>query len=236
MKNSFLTRLRNPLLIAAAVIGTALTSCNDNSEIETDQLIYNIVTVKTAGTSGMTFTFRTGETTPLLTLTSTMAYNQAFGFKEGQRVLIGYTIPTGSSAEESGPIDILNYRLVYNDTIRTATPNIVSSYLAAEMSNAQIWRTGNYLNAYAEIPVTTPAVNLCLYADPESIKDGEVDMYLTLDNRNVSPSQRAGCYASYPITSFLNKHPDVHTFKVHVAGAFNQSKVDFNNVYFLPGE
>lgn len=237
MKTSF---RKISLLLATVITGAMslfLSSCNSSDDIDDRIMLYNLVTLEQMSTSGgMTFTFRTGETTPLITLTSSLSFAESYGIKTGDRVMIGYYLPEGQAADASGPIDLINFRMVYNDTVRTATENILSTWQTAQMSNTQVWRTGNFINAYSVIPVTSPAVNICLYADPESISNGEMDLYLTLDNRSVSPSQQGECYASYNLRRFFMKYPDVHTLNIHMAGPANMGEVTFRDVYYLPGE
>ncbi len=236
MKTSF---RKISLLLATIISGVTslfMTSCNSNDDFDDRVMLYNMVTVDQMSGTGMSFSFRTGETTPLINLTSSLSLGDAYGIKVGDRIMIGYYLPEGQAPDASGPIDLINFRLVYNDRVRTLTDNILSTWQGAQMYNTQVWRTGNYINAFSVIPVASPAVNICLYADPASINNGSMDLYLTLDNRNISPSQQGECYASYNLRTFFIKYPDVHTLNIHMAGPYDKGDVTFRDVYFIPGE
>lgn len=238
MKNPIWKKLFLPMTIVAAMLATGLTSCNSDDPGDNGMPSkYSLVTLK-SNTPGMgtIFTFRTGETTPLITLTSSLNLDTAYRVRVGDRLVIGYDVPDGRPEDMSGPINLMNFRKVYNDTIRTATPNIISNWNMAQVSNTQVWRTGNYINAYCYLPVLTPAVNLCLYADLASIENGSVNMYLTLSNPNANPGQISDCYSSYHIGDFLHKHPEVHTFVINVAGSGTDPRITMSNISYLPGE
>lgn len=237
MKNSSWKKFFLPAVMILGLLSSSLTSCNSDVE-DSDPLVFNLVTLKSVSTTGgMTFTYRTGETTPLLTLTTPLTFSTEYGIKTGDRVVIGYTVPEGRPSDEGGPINLLNFRLVYNDTVKTATQEVINSWMAAQVNNTQVWRTGNYINAYSLIPVVTPNVYMQLFADPASINNGSMDLYLTLSNISTSPTQQGECYSSYNLGNFFVKYPDVHTLKVHVAGAYGgSSEVIFKDVHYLPGE
>lgn len=239
MKNSTWKKFFLPLLVAAtAMLGTGLTSCNSDEPSNSGLPQYfNIVTLKSASTtSGMTFTYRSGATTPLITLTTNLVFPDEYGIKPGKRVLIGYNLPAGQSEEMSGPIELINFRQVYNDTVRTATPQVVAGWMAAPMQSTQVWRTGNYINAYSIIPASNTNT-IHLYADPTTIRDGVAQMYLTLNNISATPMEQVDLYASYHLGSFLTKYPDVHTLVIHVCGAYDQqSEVTLRDIHLLPGE
>lgn len=227
------------LLLAAIIVGAmsvGFASCNSSDDPDNPATIFNIVTVKSNNTlSGSIFTFRVGETTPLITLTSTQAFNESYGVNPGDRIMIGYTLPAGQAADQSGPIDLISFMKVYNDTVCTATPEILNTWAAAGIYNTDIWRTGNYLNAYCVGPYNTSTpTHLCLYADTASIANGQVTMYLTLNDRNAAPTQQVDMYSSINLQKFFAKYPDVHTITVNVANPYNKPQVTFNDVYPLP--
>lgn len=238
MKNSKLQRMFIPLAVAIVTLASSLTACNSDSTDGPDLPAYsNIVTVRSIVPGmGSTFTYRAGETTPIITLTSTYTqFNEQLGIKEGKRMLIYYNLPEGRQPNTDGPIDLQIYGAVYNDTIRTATPEIINSWGAASMQQTQVWRTGNYINAFSIMPLVND-VKLCLYADLESINGESVDLYLTLNNNTLTPSQVSGQYASYHLADFLIKHPEITNFNIHLAGGDGHNAVTISNVHYLPGE
>lgn len=210
-------------IAAFAVMLSSLTGCNSSDEPGNGSFPTSLqmVTLRQYNPSGgMTFTFRTGATTPLITLTSSLRFDTA-AIKAGDRVIIGYDTPDARPDTVSGPIDLKLYRIVYNDTVINATPQIISSWSTAYVSGTQVWRTGNYINIGANIPYNTPLVPMVLYADTENINRGECHMYATLRNINSTPAQPVEAFSSINIASFLVKHPEVHTFVIHAAGTTN---------------
>ena len=66
MKNSSWKKFFLPAVMILGLLSSSLTSCNSDVE-DSDPLVFNLVTLKSVSTTGgMTFTYRTGETTPLL--------------------------------------------------------------------------------------------------------------------------------------------------------------------------
>lgn len=223
-------------LALTAIAAATLTACDDEPSQEVaNPTNLTLVTLSQYTSSGMVMTYRTGETTPLISLTTPLRFDTA-QIKLHDRVIIGYDIPDGRPANTDGPITLLSYRTVYNDTIRPATRDILANWSIAPVSQTQVWRTGNYINAVAYVPLVQPMQYLTLWADEATIENGECTMYLTLSNPMTEPAQRADVYSSFNIKPFLRRHPDVTTFKINVASAYGEPLVTFSDVHILAGE
>jgi len=236
MKRFDFKRLLLPIA-ALAMLLPVLTACNSNDPINNDEFpsSLRLVTLKQyLSSGGMVFTYRTGAVTPLITLTSSVSFDTA-AVRAGQRVIIGFNTTDGRPDTISGPIDLKVYRTVYNDTIIKADPQVLQSWSAAMVSGTQVWRTGNYINIGAAVPLNSPLVPMALYADEETINAGVCQLYATLKNINAGPAQLVEAYSSINIANFLRKHPEVHTFVVHMAGD-PDNPVTISDVSLLPVE
>lgn len=207
-------------LAVTAMALTMLTSCNDDDYSNVSQPAYSVMATLKSNGQGSVYTYRTGETTPLVTVTSKITLDTAYHVSPGDRLVIYFDIEGDRTIEDNGPIDLRMITRVFNDTIRNATPEIISSWSAAPVSGTQLCRRGNYIDAWAFVPVPQQQPRyLHLFVDEASIADGRADMYLTLSEPNFAPGQSALVYSSFHLEKFLRAHPDVTTFRIHVAGA-----------------
>lgn len=209
--------------IAVTVMAmTVLTACDDDNYDNVSLPEYSVMATLESNRqgAGSVFTYRTGETTPLVTVTSKIVLDTAYHVSTGDRLVIYFNTEDDRSMEQSGPIDLRMITLVANDTIRPATPVIISSWSAAPVSGTQVCRRGNYIDAWAYVAMNQQKPRyLRLFVDEASIADGKADMYLTLADPNTAPGQSALLYSSFHIEKFLRAHPEVTTFRIHVAGA-----------------
>lgn len=234
MKKFDFKRLLLPV-VALAMMLPVLTACSSsddpgNSSFPTSLRMVTLRQYLPSG--GMVFTYRTGAVTPLITLTSSVSFDTA-AVRPGQRVIIGFNTLDARPDTVSGPIDLKVYRTVYNDTVISATPQVKESWSAAMVGSTQVWRTGNFINIGANIPYNSPLVPMALYADEDNINAGICNMYATLKNINAAPGQLVEAYSSINIVSFLRKHPEVHTFVIHMAGNVDYP-VTIDNISILP--
>lgn len=223
--------------LMAIVLMAPLTACDEDDPGGGGSAfpsVVNMVTLKEyVPSGGMVFTFRKGPATPLITLTTPLRFDTA-QVRQGNRLLIGYNIPDARPDSVSGPIDLINYRTIHNGTVKEATQTIISTYNAAPLAQAQVWRTGNYINASGMIPYYgSPLPVIELYAHEASEADGAIDMYLTLDKIETPPAQQVDSYSSIDIRPFLEAHPEVNTLRIFYTGCQGRPVV-FTGVYPLP--
>ncbi|MDE6587323.1 MAG: hypothetical protein K2K40_03180 [Paramuribaculum sp.] len=233
-------RIVRSAVVALAVAIPALailTSCDDTEYESVSLPAYSIIATLDSNRqgAGSVFTYRTGETTPLVTVTSKIMLDTAYHVSVGDRLVIYFNTEDNRSIEQSGPIDLRMITRVYNDTIRPATSTIISSWKSAPVSGTQVCRRGNYIDVWAYLPLMQQQQYLRLYVDENSIAGGKADMYLTLDNPNLAPGQSALFYSSFHIEEFLRAHPDVNSFHISVAGAQSVNPVvELNGISLLP--
>lgn len=223
--------------VLATVMLASMTACGDDDPTPGGTVYPSVVNMVTLSeyvpSGGMVFTFRKGEVTPVITLTTPLRFDTAH-VHQGDRLMIGYNIPDARPDSISGPIELINYRTIFNGAVVAASQTVVSTYPAAPVSQLQVWRTGNYLNAMGMIPYYgNPLPVLQLYADEASAKDGSINMYVTLDKLETPPAQQIDTYSSFDLCPFLEAHPGISTLRVYYTGC-QGTPVIFSNVYPLP--
>lgn len=167
-------------LLFVAIAAITLHSCNSGSDDSTMQ-VANIVTFKGNYDGQSVFTYQEMNDAPAVTIRANQTIDET-KVKVGDRVYIIFNITAGTEITNNTVVDLLQALAV--PTINTVIENRPSDWDTSTGLYVQtIFRSGTWLNLQALVPSSTTEMTFRLLADPQTINDGDVQLYLVYTNK-----------------------------------------------------
>ncbi len=181
-----------------ALFLAVIASCSDKprNDYYPEDMMVDIATYVSSSDNGSVFTLRKDGDSPLVTLTSTRVINENM-FKPVTRVLIQY-VPESGIAYKSGPMELYSVQAV-NSTLKEGTAADYTDWFSDPFSMGGLWRTGNYINLWANIDVEQRPETFELVLDTKTIND-ECPEYHVIFRTDGVDGRRHVIYGSYDIS------------------------------------
>lgn len=207
-------------IICISALAVGFTACNseDGPDGPTAGSFLDIVTVESAGSAGSTFTFRSLNDSPEITLTTDQFFEDV-SIKSGTRILLNY-IPESGKQFESGPVRVIGFTRCLGPEITVAKTSNASEWSSSPVYLAAMWRSGEWLNLQMVLQMNSNPRRFALVLDPATEDSDEPELHIVfVPDVNVNFSSAA--YASYNISSLWEK-PEVEAIKVFYVGLDGQ--------------
>lgn len=210
------------LILLSALTLVAATGCSDDDRGPSVQLCESIVSF--AGNSGgkARFEYRQIDDSPLITLWSQGTLEDS-RVKEGTRLKMRYTLPTGIDPSEGGEVRILGLQLTLADTVSavaSAPQTLGALYLTT------IQRSGEYINLTAQMPaVRTRSITVVVPSTPLA-DDGIADLYISAETETSATAYDSQATASLWVGPVWQR-PDVRGVRVHLDNSNNPYRNEF---------
>lgn len=207
-----------------ALFAALFASCVDDkkNELLPGDLMIDIATYVASNETGSVFTVQKDGDSPIATLTSDYIINDKM-FPPKSRVLIQY-VPESGVAYESGPVELYSVQAV-NTTVKEGTETEYRGWNSDVVSVTSLWRTGNYINLWANIDVVSRPKTFELVLDTETI-DTECPEYHIVFETDGVDARRHTIYGSYDISQVWNLET-CNAVKVYYADANGTSSTIF---------
>lgn len=200
-------------LLCLPAIASGLTSCNDDNGPDgpVDGSFLDIVTVASADAAGSTFTFRSLNDSPEITLTTTQYFQDAT-IKPGTRVLLNY-MPESGKQFESGPVKVIGFSRCLGQELTVAKTSNSSEWVSSPIYLASMWRSGQWLNLQMVLEVSQSPRRFVLVLDPATENTSEPELHISFEPDISTTAMQQTAYASCNISSLWDK-PGVEAIKV----------------------
>lgn len=190
------------LFFVFAIMFTALglTSCNSsmNDDDTTEDPIYQIVTISVKTDKATAFTF-TNDKNELVTLTTSQVLNTD-DLKEGERILIVFTVPSGAASGTSMAIHLIGYSKIINAELAKGTAEQYDGWMSYDIQQPAFWISGHYLNASAYVNVDKQPKTMALVADESTLGEKYPTLYFIYIPESTSDMIWRTVYASYDLS------------------------------------
>ncbi len=206
--------------LCIAAFATGFTACNseDGPDGPVNGSFLDIVTVQSAGSTGSTFTFRSLNDSPEITLTTDQFFEDV-SIKSGTRILLNY-IPESGKQFESGPVRVIGFTRCLGPDITVAKTSNESEWSSSPVYLAAMWRSGQWLNLQMVLRMSTSPRRFALVLDPDTEDSDEPELHIVF-TPDVNVNFSSPAYASYNISSLWDK-PEVEAIKVFYIGLDGQ--------------
>lgn len=168
-------------LLLTALAALTLSACNnDNNGPDTQPLVSNIVTYDGSDEATQTsrFSFQVIDDSPVINITANTLPTKPV--KPGTRFLAYYNTDT---PDKSGPVTMRQLASIPGgnpvDSAGVAAP------FGAPLQMQALWRSGHYINVYANINFSGTARRIGLYVDPATLAGPEVNAYMAVEPPSV---------------------------------------------------
>lgn len=210
------------LLIGSIAAGFSSCGGEDGPDGPVGNSYLDIVTVASADAAGSTFTFRSLNDSPEITLTTTQFFQDAT-VKPGTRVLLNY-IPESGKQFESGPVKVIGFSRCLGPTITVPETSNKSEWSSSPVYLAAMWRAGEWLNMQMILKMTSSPRRFALVLDPATADSSEPELHVAFTPDISSTSSQQPAYASFNISSLWSK-PEVEALKVYYIGLDGQEQM-----------
>jgi hypothetical protein len=194
---------RNQFLsLISASVAMIFASCNSSSSGTDDtgeEYLYDIVTYTACSDNGSSYSVQKDDNSTPAILTATQRIDTTY-VKVGQRVLIAYTLPSGTPAYTSSSITLKGYQSIINGAIESTT----SAPTNESQNVVSAWITGKYLNIYSQCDVRSAPKTYSLLLDKSTADKEYPTVYLVFISDNTFSSSQKNIYASFDISELKN--------------------------------
>lgn len=215
-----LKRLKLILLSALTLI--AATGCSDEDRGPAVQLCESVVSF--AGNSGgkARFEYRQIDDSPLIRLSANGTLEDT-RVKEGTRLKMRYTLPTGVDPSAGGEVDIISLQLTLADTV---SPVAAAPQTLGAIYLTTIQRSGEYLDLTAQMPtVRKRRISVVVPSTPLAA-DGIADLYISAECEDSATAYDSPATASLWIGPVWQRQ-EVKGVRVHIDNSNNPYRNEF---------
>lgn len=200
-------------ILFVAIAAITLHSCNSDSGESTMQ-VANIVTFRGNTDGQSVFTYQEMNDAQPVTIRSNQTIDES-KVRVGDRVYILFNMPVGNQVTNNMVVDLLQAIAV--PTINTVIETKPSDWETTTGLYVQtLFRSGTWLNLQALVPSSTTEMAFKLIADPQTINDGNVQLYLIYTNKSSDLSEsNVPTFASFNIADVWN-HSSCNQITVHI--------------------
>ena len=209
-------------LILFSMLLLLMTGCKDGNDEPSMQLCESIVSFAGNHSGVVRFQYQEVDDSPMITLTARGQLTDS-RVKEGTRLLLRYTMPSGVDPSRGGEVGFVGLNLTLADTVSTVST--IPTELGA-INLTTIGRTGQHLNLTAqmlnvknrEITIVTPNTPLP--------SDGIADLYVSGRVEESLTAYETPTVASLWIGPVWIR-PEVKGVRIHINNSNNPYKQEF---------
>ena len=203
-------------------VALLIAGCSDEPEGTSKQLCESIVSFVGNEEGMVVFEYQEVDDSPMITLKAQGKLVDK-RVKNGTRLLLRYTMPTGVDPSVGGEIGFVGLKLPLADTVSTVTK---APETLGAISLTTIERTGEHINLTAQMPNVKEREITIVTAEEPLAADGIADLYIASRVEEESTTYETHTVASLWIGPVWSRE-EVKGVRVHINNSNNPYRNEF---------